>query len=78
MNVYRPVGLFLLSVVPASVVGWAYRKEGVEQPHLHSEQAAPFDWTYDQRASIVSGTMVAVHHWAVTVTEQGTPSTGAH
>lgn len=77
MNVYRPVAAFVLAIVPASAVGWAYRKEGVEQPHLHSEQVAEFDWTYDQRSSIVSGTMVAVHHWAVTVAGQGTPSTGS-
>ena len=67
MNTFRPVGLMLLTIMPASAIAWAYRREDLEQPHTHSEQAEPFDWGFDQRASIVSGTIVVVHRWASTV-----------
>jgi len=68
VNTFRPVGLMLLTIMPTSAVAWAYRKEGREQPHTHSEQAESFDWSFDQRTSIVSGAIVVLHHWASTVT----------
>jgi hypothetical protein len=77
MNIFRPVGVVLLAIMPTSTIAWAYRREGVEQPHLHPEQATQFDWRYDQRSSVVSGTMVAMHHWAITVTGQDSASSGS-
>ena len=71
MNTVRPVGVLVLAVLPTSTVAWAYRKEGLEDPHVHFEISAPWNWNYDERVSIVSGTVVALHHWASTVTLGG-------
>ncbi len=68
MNTLRPVAVFFLAALPSSAVAWAYRKEGLGEPHTHFEIAAPWNWNYDQRVSVVSGTVVAFHHWLSTVT----------
>ena len=74
MNTFHPAAVFLLAALPTSAVAWAYRKEGLEEPHAHSEIAASWDWNYDQRVSVVSGTVVALHHWVSTATfGSGTP-----
>jgi len=65
---FRPVAVVLLAALPSSAVAWAYRKEGLEEPHVHFEVSAPWNWNYDQRVSVVSGPLVAAHHWASTVT----------
>jgi len=68
MNSLRPVAAVVLFALPGSAVAWAYRKESLEEPHVHFEVSAPWDWTCDQRVSVVSGTVVALHHWASTAT----------
>jgi len=37
MNTLRPVAAVLLTVLPTGVVARAYRKEGLEEPHVHPE-----------------------------------------
>jgi len=68
VNILRPAAVVLLLTLPSSAVAWAYRREGLEEPHISVEAPTPWDWSFDQRVSVFSGTIVAAHHWASTVT----------
>lgn len=72
MNWERPVALLVLAMIPATAVAAAYRKEGLGDLHIHAGEAIQnIGWNFDERVSIVSGSVVYLHQWATQVRVSG-------
>ena len=77
MDWRQPVAGMVMAILPTGLVVSAYRKEGHKEPHTHTEVVDLGNWNFDQRLSIVSGTIVQVHHWAAQVRLGGLESSGS-
>lgn len=78
MNWKTPVAALIMAVVPTAAVAAAYRREGLEEPHVHAGEAqVNVGWNFDERVSIVSGSVVYLHQWATQVRLSGTDGSRA-